>query len=279
MAVKDLEVFSVRASRGAGEKLKAWAEAEGLSQGRVLDAMFELYESRHEGVQPSTVEVLLRPMFRGIERELGRVFEEVESKGRLYAEEAEANKRRADALNCSLMEQKAAWEQERLEYQEKLSHVESELLSARTAREAAESRAREALEMGRALTTSLTEAQGRLDEVSHQMAGHAALLKERDTLNLQVQQLAMEKGMAELSLAAAREECQREREASQRSAETYRREIQALEKECEARFLKAELASATERLKEREEALTVKTDGTKKALGQSEISLAEKKKR
>jgi hypothetical protein len=97
-------------------------------------------------------------MFRGIERELGRVFEEVESEGRLYAEELEANKKRADALNCSLMEQKAAWEQERLEYQEKLSRMDSDLLSARMAREAAESRARSALEMRRALTTSLSEA-------------------------------------------------------------------------------------------------------------------------
>ena len=240
---RDSEVISLRTTSEFKNRLREWADGRGIPMSRLLEEMGELYARAEEGTQRklSAVELLLRPHFASLERELSRAFEESEGKGNLYREEAIALREAAQGAQRRHAEEKASWEVEKQSLKEKAKAAEQTLAAEREARSVAERQAREATDTARALTTSLSEARNQMEELKGQVLGLPMLKKEHDTLVAESHKLAVERETAELSLARVKEDLLREKEALKRSDDAHRREIQALEREFEARLAKAQL--------------------------------------
>ncbi len=240
---RDSEVISLRTSADFKNRLREWADGRGIPMSRLLEEMGELYARAEAGAERklSAVELLLRPHFQTIERELSRAFDESEGKGNLFREEAEALRGAADRAELRHKEERAAWEIERQSLREKADTAERTLATEREARVVAERQAREATDTARALTTSLSEARNQIEELKVQVVGLPALRKERDAMSAESHKLAVERESAELSLARVREDFLREKEAVKRGDDAHSRELQAMEREFEARVAKAQL--------------------------------------
>ena len=242
-STRDTEVISLRTSREFKDRLRDWADGRGIPMTKLLEEMGELYSRAEAGAERklSPVELLLRPHFQTIERELVRAFEENEAKGNLFKEESDSLRIAVERLEKRQREEKLLWETDQRLLNEKIAAAEKALVAEREARIAAEQLSLEANNTARVLTNSMTEARTRLEELKFQVATLPEIKKERDELQEQLQKVAVERETAELNLARAKEDLLREKEASARSASSSARELHALEKEYEARILTLQL--------------------------------------
>jgi len=80
MQSRDTEVISLRTSSDFKNRLREWADARGIPMTKLLEEMGELYARAEAGAERkmSAVELLLRPHFAALEREMVRAFEEAE---------------------------------------------------------------------------------------------------------------------------------------------------------------------------------------------------------
>lgn len=240
---RDTEVISLRTSSDFKNRLREWADARGVPMTKLLEEMGELYARAEAGAERkmSAVELLLRPHFAALERELVRAFEEAEGKGNLYREESDSLRAAVERSESRFKEERVSWEQERKALVEKAVVMDRIIQEERAVREAAERHAREATDTARALTASLSEARAQIEELRRQIVELPALKKERDHLATECRSLAVDRENKELTLARVQEDLIREKEAVRRGDDAHRREIQAMEREFEARVAKAQL--------------------------------------
>ena len=133
---RDSEVISLRTSADFKNRLREWADGRGIPMSRLLEEMGELYARAEAGAERklSAVELLLRPHFAALEREMVKAFEESEGKGNLFRDEAEALRGAAERAELRHKEEKAAWEIERQSLREKVEAAERTLVIEREAR-------------------------------------------------------------------------------------------------------------------------------------------------
>jgi hypothetical protein len=240
---RDTEVISLRTSSDFKNRLREWADTRGIPMTKLLEEMGELYARTEAGAERklSPVELLLRPHFAALEREMVKAFEDSESKGNLFREESEMFRMAAERADAQFKAERDAWSHERQILVERLQEVELVAQHERNAREAAEKQSREATDTARALTASLSEARSQLETLRAQASEIPNLKKEWEQLTIERHRLAVEKENLEMTLVRLREDLLREKELLKRSDDAHRRELLAMEREFEARVAKAQL--------------------------------------